>query len=144
MSDLFDTKGVDDFLQSIKNTQKAYKKEVKKFMRKEGSELRKRTVKTAKSYVGTKTGNYHKSIKRGKYYKYDGNGADSIRVYSGAPAYHGHLIEYGHEMVGHKPNKKRSGYVNGHLVFKSAADSFESNYENDCEKFNNDIMKVLE
>ena len=140
--DLFDTDGLDELAEAINNTKKAYKKGVKKFMRAEGAKLRKRTAKTAKSYIGEKSGKYHKSIKRGKYYKYKGNNADSIRVYSGVP--HGHLIEYGHEMIGHKPAKNHLGYVNGHLVFKAAADSFENEYEGDCEKFNAEVMKMLE
>lgn len=140
--DMFNTDGIDDFIKSINNTKKAYKKEVKKFMRTEGTELRKLTLKTAKSYVGEKSGKYQQSIKRGKYYKYKENNADSIRVYSYAP--HAHLIERGHEMIGHKPDKKHLGYVNGHLVFKAAADSFEGKYEDDCIKFNDSIMKTLE
>lgn len=156
--ELFDTEGIDDFINSVNNTKKAYKKEVKKFMRSEGTELRKRTLKTAKSYVEKEKGNYEKSIKRGKYYKYDKTGEDSIRVYSGKPAHHGHLIEYGHEIISPKTrtNKatgrtiklknggKHLGYVNGHLVFGAAADAFESKYEADCEKFNDKVMKELE
>ena len=131
---VFDTDGLDELIDVMDIVSKEYPKEIKKFMQSEGNELKKRTQKTAKSYVGKVTGNYLKGIKRGKYYKYKESGADSIRVYSGRPAYHGHLVEYGHEIVT-KNGKKTGKYVPGHLVFKASADSFEGKYEKDCENF---------
>lgn len=137
----FEIEGIDELSDTLEMISKQYPKEVKKFMQTEGNKLKNRTVKRAKSSVGRKTGNYLKGIKRGKYYKYKGNGADSIRVYSGKPAYHGHLIEYGHDMVTHSGQKV--GIVQGYHIFKTAADAFESTYDGDCEKFADKLTQEL-
>lgn len=137
----FEINGLDEMTEALKMVQDNYPKEIKKFMQSEGNKLKNQTIKRAKSTVGTKTGNYLKGIKRGKYYKYKGNGADSIRVYSGKPAHHGHLIEYGHDMVTHSGQKV--GTVQGYHIFKTAADDFESTYDGDCEKFADKLTKEL-
>ncbi len=140
---MFEFEGLDELSDTMAMVSRDYSKEVKKFMQKEGNALRKQTLKTAAAYVGEKTGNYRKSIKRGKHYKYGKNGADSIRVYSGSPAFHGHLIEYGHKMITHKPKNEYVGDVAGHLVFKAAADNFENVYDSDCENFAEKIIEPL-
>ena len=139
---LFETEGLDEFSEALELVRKSYPKEVKKFMQSEGNKLKKRTLKTARSSVGKKTGNFEKGIKRGKHYVYRGNGADSIRVYSGSPARHGHLIEYGHDMVTH--NGEKVGTVKGYHIFSVSADMFEGIYEKDCEKFAEKTFKKLE
>ncbi len=139
---LFETEGIDEFSDAVEMIRELYPKEVKKFMQSEGTKLKNSTVKKARTTVGKKTGNYEKGIKRGKYYKYAPTGADSIRVYSGKPAYHGHLIEYGHEMV--TRSGKKVGRVQGYHIFKTAADEFEGRYEKDSEKFADKILKPLE
>lgn len=139
---LFETEGIDEFSDAVEMIRELYPNEVKKFMRSEGTKLKNSTVKKAKSIVGKKAGNYEKGIKRGKYYKYAPTGADSIRVYSGKPAYHGHLIEYGHEMV--TRSGKKVGRVQGYHIFKTAADEFEERYEKDSEKFADKILKPLD
>lgn len=151
---LFDIAGLDEFTDTMKMVSEVYPKEVKRFMQREGNKLKKKTVETVKSStLGKITGNYEKGIKRGRYYKYDGNGADSIRVYSSAP--HAHLIEYGHEIVhsgGGKGGGKRrrkmrkelygtGKYTRAFQLFRRAADEFESVYETDCEKF---ALKIIE
>lgn len=136
---LFEIEGLDELVNTMDLVSKNYPKEVKKFMRSEGTKLKNRTVKKAKSTVGSKTGNLIKGIKRGKYYKYSQNNADSIRVYSSAP--HAHLIEYGHDMVTH--SGKKVGRVQGYHIFKTAADEFEGTYESDCEKFADKIAEQL-
>ena len=139
---LFEIEGLDELVSAMDMVSQVYPKEVKKFMQKEGNKLRNRTVKTAKSSVGRKTGNFLKGIKRGKYYKYKGNGTDSIRVYAGSPAHHGHLLEYGHEMVSH--NGESTGkHVQGYYIFKTSANMFERTYENDCDTFADKIVEQL-
>ncbi|MBR1737473.1 MAG: HK97 gp10 family phage protein, partial [Firmicutes bacterium] len=102
-----------------------------------------RVLKSARSRVNKVTGNYLKGIVRGKYYKYRENDADSIRVYAKRPgANHAHLIEYGHKIVS-KSGNDTGGYVPGHLVFKAAADSFDGDYERDCDKFTDKIIDKL-
>lgn len=133
---------IDDFVSTVRLISNNYPKEIKKFMRSEGSKLKRLTIKTAKSSVKEKTGNYFKGIKRGKYYRHAATGADSIRVYVGAPANHGHLIEQGHEMVSHS-GVSTGIYVHGYHVFKKAEDEFKSTYESDSEKFADKITESL-
>lgn len=63
-------------------------------------------------------------------------------MYAGTPAYHAHLIEYGHDMVTY--NKEKVGTVKGYHIFSVSADMFESTYEKDCEKFAEKILKNLD
>ena len=132
----FEVSGLDEMTNALGQVQELYPREIKKFMQSEGTKLKNRTLKTAKSNVKKKTGNYFKGIKRGKYYKYSGNGADSIRVYAGKPAHHGHLIEYGHKT-------SNGGRTKAYHIFKTSADAFESTYESDCEKFADKITEPL-
>ena len=46
---LFDIEGLDELVSAMDMVSQVYPKEVKKFMQKEGTKLRNRTVKTAKS-----------------------------------------------------------------------------------------------
>ena len=137
---LFEFDGLDEFTETTQLIKKTYPKEIKKFMQKEGNKLKKKTLQTARSSVGKKTGNYEKGIKRGKYYKY--NEIDSIRVYSGSPAHHGHLIEYGHKIVTHS-GEDTGKTVKGYHIFKTSADMFESTYNKDCENFADKITEPL-
>lgn len=132
----FEINGLDEMTEALNMVQKVYPKEVKKFMQSEGNKLKKQTKSKAQSSVKKKTGNYLKGIKRGKYYKYSGNGADAIRVYAGSPARHGHLIEYGHKT-------KSGSRTRAYHVFKTSADAFESTYETDSEKFADKITEPL-
>lgn len=97
-------------------------------MRKEANKLRKQTVNGARR-LGKKTGNYLKSIKRGKPYSY--RRSNAIRVYSYAP--HAHLIEEGHRMVTH--DGQEVGFVQGHHVFETAARDFEPQFQSDLDDF---------
>ncbi len=132
----------DEFSDAAKMLVDLYPKEVKSFLRREGNKLKKITIEKAKAVVDEHTGKYFKGIKRGKYYKHRETGADSIRVYAGTPAFHGHLIEYGHEMI--TRSGRNVGFVRGYRIFHAAADQFESVYETDSEKFANKIMTGLD
>lgn len=132
----FEISGLDEMTEALSQVQDLYPTEIKKFMQSEGNKLKKQTKSKAQSSVKKKTGNYLKGIKRGKYYKYSGNGADAIRVYAGSPAHHGHLIEYGHKT-------KSGSRTRAYHVFKTSADAFESTYESDCDKFSDKIAEPL-
>lgn len=95
-SAVFDTRELYAYARELAQAARDAPKTQKKFMRKEGTKLLRQTKKEAKR-VKVRTGNYKKSIKRGKVYEYDG--AQAVRVYSTAP--HAHLIEDGHRMVSH-------------------------------------------
>lgn len=135
MSDIFDISELSDFENDlIKLANDTMPKESKKFLRDEGSKLRKTTLSNAKSKVKKKTGNYFKGIKRGKVYNYDG--ALSIRVYDGSP--HAHLLEYGHRQV--TEDGKEVGFVQGMHIFEESQKEFQSTYYSDAEQFIDDVL----
>ncbi len=124
----FDTASLQRLGRDLLRCGEAYSKKEKKFLRQEGSKLLRKTKKEAKR-VGKKTGNYQKSIKRGKPYSY--RRSNAIRVYSYAP--HAHLIEEGHRMVTH--DGQEVGFVQGHHVFETAARDFEPQFQSDLDDF---------
>ncbi|MEG2347910.1 MAG: HK97 gp10 family phage protein, partial [Cetobacterium sp.] len=86
-------------------------KDAKEFLKKSGNKLKNKTLNVAKSRVKESTGNYIKSIKRGKVY--DFKGALAVRAYSTAP--HAHLIEYGH--IKKDRTGREHGFQRGYNVF---------------------------
>ena len=135
-SAVFDTRELDAYARELERTVRDAPKTQKKFMRQEGSKLLRRTKSEAKR-VKVKTGNYKKSIKRGKVYEYDG--AQAIRVYSTAP--HAHLIEDGHRMVTH--DGREVGFVPGMHVFEVAGKAFEPEYLADIDDMLDEAVKEL-
>lgn len=125
---VFDVTELDDFVRGMRRTAQRFQRQQKAFMRKEGNKLKTKTLRKARA-LGRKTGNYLKSIKRGKVYEYDG--AQAVRVYSTAP--HAHLIEDGHRMVTH--DGREVGFVPGHHVFETAGTEFEAQYLMDIDDF---------
>lgn len=113
-------------------------KEAKKFLRKTGNELKRRTMKHAKAKVKKKSGNLLKGIRRGKVYRYGPTGAWSVRVYAGKPAYHAHLIEYGHRMV--TKNGNEVGFVKGKHIFESAAKEYEAKFYDEVGEFLDEML----
>lgn len=131
MNNMFDFKelhALDKDLLKLANT--TMPKECKKFIRNEGTKLKRVTTKRAKAEVKKKTGNYHKGIKRGKVYKYRGNDAWAIRVFGSSP--HSHLIEYGHRQI---VNGKEVGFTQGKHVFEKSQKEFNTTYNGDVVKF---------
>ena len=135
-SAVFDTRELDAYAKELERTARESPKLQKKFMRQEGSKLLRRTKSEAKR-VKVKTGNYKKSIKRGKVYEYDG--AQAIRVYSTAP--HAHLIEDGHRMVTH--DGREVGFVPGMHVCEVAGKGFEPEYLADIDDMLDEAVKEL-
>lgn len=109
-------------------------KDSKEFLRKSGNKLKNKTLNVAKTRVNEATGNYIKSIKRGKVYDFKGDLA--VRTYSTAP--HAHLIEYGH--VKKDRTGKEHGFQRGYHVFSTASKDFEEEFYNDTEKFIDDVL----
>lgn len=132
----FDINELFNFETDLLNLADDTPKEAKKMLRKEGTKLKNKTVKNAKSKVKVKTGAYVKGIKRGKVYKYRDNGALSVRVYGASP--HAHLIEHGHRQV--TADGKEVGFVEGKHVFEDTAKDFEKEYYNDIDQFLNDLL----
>jgi hypothetical protein len=137
MADGFDITELTNFEKGLlKLAHETMPKETKKFLRVEGTKLRKKTLAKAKQKVKKDTGYYLKSIKRGKVYLYRVNGALSIRVYSAAP--HAHLIEDGHRQV--TKDGKEVGFVQGKHVFKDSEKQFTNEYFNDVQKFIDNVL----
>ncbi len=130
---------MDDFKQFEKDLLKLSKDlkspETKKFLKKQGIKLKKKTEKIAKSKVKEKTGRYIKSIKSGKVYDFEGS--YSSRVYSTAP--HAHLVEYGHKIVSKTGETK--GFKSGAYVFEEARKEFEEEFTGAIDEYINGIYE---
>lgn len=102
-----------------------FPKESKRVMGKVGNQAKKIVKAEAKQRVGRVTGNYFKSIKRGKVFVSD-QGEWTVRVF---PSYkiapHAHLIENGHRLV---INGQEVGFIHGKRVFDKAGRSVEKEF----------------
>lgn len=145
--------GADEFAEAIELVKQTFPKDVAKFMRAEGTKLKNVTKKKARTMVKQHSGNFVAGIKRGKYYIYHEGSVPSIRVYAGDPAYHAHLLEYGHDIVkgvkGSKGFKIRgTGRVVGHArafhVFQTAANEFQDRFVEDSERFASKVADKLD
>jgi hypothetical protein len=144
MSDGFDISELTKFEKKlVTKVNDTMPKESRKFIKKEGSKLSNKNKSTFKSKgIGEETGSLLKGFKAGKAYKYDSNW--SCRAYNNAP--HAHLLNEGHLMVGHKPEKKAltlnygGTFVPGYHFMEEAAKLFESSYYSDVEQFLEDIF----
>jgi hypothetical protein len=135
----FDIKELDEYsIKLLKLAEKTMPKECNKFMKIEANKLNSKAKNKARKEIKKKTGNYMKGFKRGKkIYEY-GDVKYNIRVYNNAP--HAHLIEYGHEIVGHKPDKKQSGYVKGKFILENASKEFENDFAKDTYDLVDDLL----
>lgn len=126
----------DDVLKDLDRLTKSSDKEVKKFLKKEAKQLKKKTVDTAKTRVRKQTGSYLKGIKDGKLYEFEGSYA--CRVYSGVP--HAHLIEEGHRIVKGKKGGEL-GRVRGKFIFRDTAVAFTKEFEKDSEEMIEELFE---
>lgn len=136
----WDFSELDDFDKELLSLAQDFErgKHAKRFLRKSGTKLKKKTLKLAKLRVKKKTGNLFKGIKRGKPYKYYVDGSWAVRIYAGAPAYHAHLLNNGHRIV--DKNKKEHGFVKGYHFFEDAADDYEEEYYDDVQDFIDELL----
>jgi len=136
-SKVFDASELDAYAGELQKVAREFPKKEKIFMQKEGRKLRAKTLREART-LGKKTGNYLKSIKRGKAYRYEDD-TMAIRVYSTAP--HAHLIEEGHRIV--TPEGKEAGFVPGRHIFEIAGKAFEHEYVTDIDEFLDEVVEKL-
>lgn len=136
----WDFSELDDLEEEILDLAQEFKngREAKKFLRKQGTKLKNRTVKVAKARVKKKTGNLFKGIARGKPYKYHVDGSTAVRIYAGALAYHAHLLNNGHRIV--DKDGKEHGFVKGHHFFEDAADDYEDEYYDGVQDFIDELL----
>lgn len=138
--------GIDEVIFSFERIIKGYPGESAKFLRREGKKLSTRIKKKSKSKINRVTGNYEEGITVQKPYKYykseGGKSKDSVKVYGKRPpAYHTHLIEYGHKKVlwGNRTAER----VRAFYVYSEAKNEYKSTFENNCEAFINNLISSL-
>ena len=136
MSQGFDLSELQKYAKDLATVGQEYEKAERRFLQKEGAKLRSKTKAQARK-LGKKTGNYLKSIKRGKVYEYDG--AQAVRVYSTAP--HAHLIEDGHRMVSH--DGRELGFVPGMHIFEVSGKDFQPEFLADIDEMLDEVVKEL-
>lgn len=140
MSDFdIDMKGLNRFANELDDLQRIFPKQAKQLMLKSGTKARAIVAKKARLLVRKQTGNYHKSIKRGKVWVDKSTSEYKVRVYTGAP--HAHLIERGHRIVG--KDGKEHGFKEGYHVFEKATNEVESQWTDIIEKEFDKIMRKL-
>ena len=139
MSVGFDVSELDDFTRDLLSLAKdKLPNESKKFIRTEQGKFRTRVRQKARASVKKKTGNLFGSIDRSQV-RVSQTGV-SGSVYIGAP--HAHLIEDGHRIVGHEPNKKDTGKkTKAYKIMENAKEEFNPVFVEDCEQFVDKMLK---
>lgn len=145
--DGIDLSGLDEFTDRLIQSSKEANKAQKKFLRDQGTKLRRKTAQRARVEVHKtrverpkyvrEAGTYHKSIKRGKLHTK--NGALRIRVYSGDPI--AHLIEDG--WTPRARNGRKGSTQRGKQVFDKAYEAFAPEYEADAEEMIDEMIRKI-
>jgi hypothetical protein len=107
---------IDTFMKELDDLQKHFPREAKRLMLRSGTKARAIVLKKAKQLVKKRTGNYFRSIKRGKVWVDGSTHEYKVRVYSRSP--HAHLLEYGHRIV--DKNGVERGFKEGYHVYQKA------------------------
>lgn len=107
------------------------------FLKKESKKLRQKTLSLAKNRVNKKTGNLFKGIKSGKVYVWKGID-QAVRVYGGKPAFHLHLLEYGHRIIYKDGREIKTA---GKYFFRDAHKQYEDKFVKNCGKFVIELME---
>ena len=145
--DGIDLSELDEFTDRLIQSSKEANKVQKKFLRDQGTKLRRKTAQRARANVQKvrverpkyvrEAGTYHKSIKRGKLHTK--NGALRIRVYSGDPI--GHIIEDG--WTPRARNGRKGSTQRGKEVFDKAYEAFAPEYEADAEEMIDEMIRKI-
>jgi hypothetical protein len=125
-----DLRELEEFEKELEDLQKLFPRQARQLMGKIGSKARTIVKKKAKLLVRKETGNYLKSIKRGKPWEDKTTGEYKVRVYTRAP--HGHLIEKGHRIVG--KDGSEHGFKEGSFVFEKAGKEIDKQWEDIARK----------
>lgn len=134
-----DTKGLDRFKSELDDLKRLFPRYARQLMLRSGTKARAIVSLKARQLVRKNTGNYHTSIKRGMVWQDRGTGEYKVRVYTGVP--HGHLIEYGHRIVG--KDGSEHGFKPGYHVFEKATKDIESQWTDILEREFDKIMSKL-
>lgn len=136
IEDGFEVKELDNFQKKLlRKAQREFPRETYRFLRKAGSKGRTYVARKSRRIVKKKSGNYHKSWKRGRAYR-KRDGSYEVQIRNNAP--HAHLIEYGHRKV----NKKgvEVGFVKGKRVLEEGIKEFESQFFNLLEDWLDEML----
>lgn len=136
-----DTRELDAFKKDLDDLIHHFPNEAKRLMRLSGNQARKIVLRRAKQSVVEDTGTYFQSIKRGKVWVDESSKEYKVRAYSRSP--HAHLLEYGHRLVGHEPDKKELGFVLGFHVFDKAGIEINAAWPSILEREYANILKKL-
>ena len=119
-------KGMDEFRETLSYFERNFPRETSRMMLKVGNKVRTIVRREARQKVKKNTGNFLKSIKRGKVFVNASNEM-TVRVYPSAKiAPHAHLIERGHRIV--TKSGEEVGFAKGKYVFESAQSEIEREY----------------
>ena len=145
--DGIDLSELDEFTDRLIQSSKEANKIQKKFLRDQGTKLRRKTAQRARANVQKtrverpryvrEAGTYHKSIKRGKLHTK--GGALRIRVYSGDPV--AHLIEDG--WTPKARDGSRGSTQAGKQIFEKAYEAFAPEYEKDAEEMIDEMINKI-
>jgi len=131
-------KGMDLFHENLVLLEKEFPNDAKRLLQNVGNKAAVIVRKKARQLVHKVTGNYQKSIKRGKVWKGE-DGKYYVRVYSKDPKQF--LIEYGHRIIDKKGQEH--GFKEGYHVFGKAVDEMDSKFEEILVKEFDKIMNKL-
>ena len=145
--DGIDLSELDEFTDRLIQSSKEANKIQKKFLRDQGTKLRRKTAQRARASVHKvrverpryvrEAGTYHKSIKRGKLHTK--GGALRIRVYSGDPV--AHLIEGG--WTPKARDGSRGTAQSGKGIFEKSYEAFAPEYEKDAEEMIDEMINKI-
>ncbi len=121
-----ETVGIAELERDMADLIRRFPAEKKKFMRKQGQEMKKVGKSYAKRVLHKRTGNLLRGMTLTR--PWDKGDETGIAMKFKAPAYHGHLIELGHKQVGHKPNYVQSGEIKGYSVLVRAKYLFSQQF----------------
>ena len=145
--DGIDLSELDEFTDRLIQSSKEANKIQKKFLRDQGTKLRRKTAQRARASVHKvrverpryvrEAGTYHKSIKRGKLHTK--GGALRIRVYSGDPV--AHLIEDG--WTPKARDGSRGTTQSGKGIFEKSYEAFAPEYDKDAEEMIDEMINKI-
>lgn len=116
------------FIKALGTLQEEFPMKARALMRKVGNKARVKVRAVARSSVTQHTGDYVRSIVRGKVWTEDGN-TYNVRVYPKQKmAWYAGLIENGFIHTGHGPNKSGGKFVPGKHVFERSTQQFEADF----------------
>jgi len=122
-------RGLVEFQRNITYLERNFPREAKRMLGRVGNKARTIVRRKARGLVRKHTGNYQKSIKRGKIFEDRNSRGDlTVRVYTSSKiAPHAHLIERGHRIVDKHGNEH--GFKQGYFVFDKAKAEIERDFD---------------